>query len=95
MGGLAGTLVSALSPIAGEEAGDQGAEARRSERDLRSFVIWRKKCFGSQSERGLRFAERVMALAHTLRKRGRTVLEFFEQTIGAQLTGLAAPRITA
>lgn len=66
-----------------------------AERDLRSFVIWRKKCFGSQSERGLRFAERVMTVAHTLRKRGRAVLKFFEQTIGAQLAGLAAPRITA
>lgn len=47
-----------------------------AERELRSFVIWRKKSFGSQSERGDRFAERVMTAAHTLRKQGRSVLGY-------------------
>lgn len=64
-----------------------------AERDLRSLVIWRKQCFGSQSERGLRFVERVMSVAHTLRKRGRAVLEFFERTFAARLAGIATPRL--
>lgn len=47
-----------------------------AERELRSFVLWRKKSFGSQSERGDRFAERIMTAAHSLRKQGRPVLDY-------------------
>lgn len=64
-----------------------------AERDLRALVIWRKLCFGSQSERGLRFVERVMTVGHTLRKRGRDVLDFFERTITATFAGLPAPQL--
>lgn len=66
-----------------------------SERDLRSLVIWRRQCFGCQSERGLRFVERVMTVAHTLRKRGRAVLDFFERTVAAHTAGAPAPRLLA
>jgi transposase len=47
-----------------------------AERELRSFVIWRKKSFGSQSERGDRFAERIMTVAHSLLKQSRSVLGY-------------------
>lgn len=47
-----------------------------AERELRAFVLWRRRSFGSQSERGDRFAERLMSLAHTARKQGRDVLAF-------------------
>jgi transposase len=47
-----------------------------AERELRSFVIWRKKSFGSQSGRGDRFAERIMTAAYSLRKQGRCVLGY-------------------
>jgi transposase len=47
-----------------------------AERELRAFVLWRKKSFGSQSDRGERFAERVMTVVHTARKAGKNVLEF-------------------
>ena len=47
-----------------------------AERELRSFVLWRKKSFGSQSERGDRFAERIMTAAHSLRKQHRSVLGY-------------------
>ena len=66
-----------------------------AERDLRALVIWRKLCFGSQSERGMRFVERVMTVAHTLRKRGRDVLDFFEQTVAAHIAGVPVPRLLA
>ena len=46
------------------------------ERELRGFVLWRKRCFGTQSERGNLFAERIMTVAHTARKQGRNVLAF-------------------
>ena len=66
-----------------------------AERDLRSLVIWRRQCFGSQSERGLRFVERVMTVAHTLRKRGRDVLDFFERSVAAHFAGAPAPALLA
>ena len=47
-----------------------------AERELRAFVLWRKKSFGSQSERGDRFAERIMTAAHSLRKQRRSVLGY-------------------
>ena len=47
-----------------------------AERELRAFVLWRKRSFGSQSERGDRFAERLMTVAHTARKQSKNVLEF-------------------
>ena len=47
-----------------------------AERELRSFVLWRRRSFGTQSDRGNRFAERLMSIAHTARKQGRDVLAF-------------------
>ena len=55
-----------------------------AERELRAFVLWRKRSFGSQSERGNRFAERLMTVAHTARKQNRHVLTF--------LTACCTPR---
>ena len=46
------------------------------ERELRAFVLWRKRSFGTQSERGNLFAERVMTIAHTARKQRKNVLAF-------------------
>ena len=47
-----------------------------AERELRAFVLWRKRSFGAQSERGNQFAERLMTIAHTARKQGRDMLAF-------------------
>jgi transposase len=46
------------------------------ERELRAFVLWRKRSFGTQSERGNLFAERLMTIAHTARKQQKNVLAF-------------------
>jgi transposase len=45
-----------------------------AERELRAFVLWRKKSFGTQSDRGNRFAERIMTIVHSLRKQRKPVL---------------------
>jgi transposase len=39
---------------------EEGVEPtnNHAERELRDFVLWRKKSFGSQSDRGCRFAAR-------------------------------------
>lgn len=43
----------------------------RSERALRFGVIWRKRCFGSQSDKGHRWVERILSLRETCRLKGK------------------------
>lgn len=64
-----------------------------AERELRAFVLWRKASFGSQSERGCRFAERIMTVAHTLRKQRRNVLDFLTAAVEAHLQHQPAPSL--
>lgn len=64
-----------------------------AERELRAFVLWRKRSFGTQSERGNIFAERLMTVAHTLRKRGRNVLDFLTACCEAHAARGAAPSL--
>ena len=63
------------------------------ELELRDFVLWRKRSFGSQSERGERFAERVMTAVRTARKQGKNVLDFMVGSITAYIDGTTAPRL--
>lgn len=64
-----------------------------AERDLRPLVIWRKLSFGCQSERGLRFVERIMTVAHTARKRGLNVLDFIVRSVTAHVQGDESPAL--
>lgn len=64
-----------------------------AERDLRPLVLWRKRSFGSKSDRGERFVARVMSVAHTARKQGKGVLDFFTRALTAMLEGRPAPRL--
>lgn len=66
-----------------------------SERELRAFVLWRKRSFGAQSERGNLFAERVMTIAHTARKQNKNVLAFLTATCAARLSGGGPPALLA
>lgn len=66
-----------------------------AERELRAFVLWRKRCFGTQSERGNLFAERLMTVAHTARKQRKDVLAFLTACCQAQLDGTRAPLLFA
>jgi transposase len=47
-----------------------------AERALRRAVLWRRKSFGTQSERGSRFVERILSVVTTLRQQGRDVMEY-------------------
>jgi len=58
------------------ERDDVDPTNNHGERELRAFVLWRKRSFGTQSERGNIFAERVMTIAHTARKQHKNVLAF-------------------
>ncbi len=66
-----------------------------AERELRAFVLWRKRSFGTQSERGNLFAERLMTVAHTARKQKRNVLAFLTASCTAARQGTAAPSLFA
>lgn len=47
-----------------------------AERPLRRAVLWRRKSFGTQSESGSRFVERILTAVATLRQQGRDVLDY-------------------
>jgi hypothetical protein len=55
-----------------------------AEREIRAFVLWRKRSFGTQSARGNTFAENLMTVAHTARKQHRNVLAFLSKCCEAQ-----------
>jgi transposase len=52
-----------------------------AERDLRKLVIWRRKSYGTRSNRGKKFVERVTTVAQTIRKQGGNVLHFIQEAI--------------
>jgi transposase len=64
-----------------------------AERELRAFVLWRKRSFGTQSERGNLYAERLMTVAHTARKQNKNVLEFLTACCTAARTGATPPSL--
>ena len=65
----------------------------RAERALRHAVIWRKTSFGTQSERGTRYVERLLTAVETLRLQGRNVLEYLVQARTASMHGRPAPSL--
>lgn len=64
-----------------------------AERALRRGVLWRKHSFGSQSERGLHFTERILTTVTTLRQQQRNVLDYLTAACHAQHLGLPAPSL--
>ena len=66
-----------------------------AERELRAFVLWRKRCFGTQSDRGNLFAERLMTVGHTARKQHKDVRSFLTACCQARLDGARAPSLFA
>ncbi len=69
------------------------ASHNHAERELRAFVLWRRRSFGAQSERGNRFAERLMTIAHTARKQDKNVLAFLTACCVAWRDGGTAPSL--
>jgi transposase len=64
-----------------------------AERALRPAVLWRKGSFGSQSETGLRYAERVLTFTSTCRQLQTHPFDFLSRAILARRCGLAVPRL--
>ena len=61
-----------------------------AERALRPCVLWRKGSYGTHSESGSRYAERMMTVTATLKQQGRTVLDFLVDA-GNAYFGMGAP----
>ncbi|HTU22606.1 MAG TPA: IS66 family transposase [Gemmataceae bacterium] len=64
-----------------------------AERVLRGAVLWRKGCFGSSSEGGCRFVERLLTVSQTLRLQGRPVLTYLYEALCAHRKGLPTPKL--
>jgi len=63
------------------------------EQELRAFVLWRKRSFGTQSARGNVFAENLMTVACTARKQKKNVLAFLIECIEAKDDERAKPSL--
>ncbi len=64
-----------------------------SERALRPAVLWRKGSFGSDSEAGSRFAERLLTVGATCRQQGRSLLDGLVAAGEAALQGSPSPSL--
>lgn len=64
-----------------------------AERGLRRAVLWRRRSFGTQSEDGSHFVERVLTVVTTLRQQKRDVLDYLTQACAAAMRGDKAPSL--
>jgi transposase len=64
-----------------------------AERGLRRAVLWRRRSFGTQSEDGSHFVERVLTAVTTLRQQKRDVLDYLTQACAAAMRGDKAPSL--
>jgi len=58
-----------------------------AERLLRFAVLWRKASFGTVSEKGGRFAERILSLRQTCRLRGKSIFPVLVDAMTAFFAG--------
>ena len=66
-----------------------------AERMVRQAVLWRKGSFGTQSERGARYVERILSVCATCRLRGQSVIEYLRDACRCHLDGLPAPSLVS
>jgi transposase len=64
-----------------------------AERTIRPYVLWRKASFGTQSERGNLFVERMMTVSATCKQQGRNVIDYVTEVISAHLHGDMKPSL--
>jgi len=64
-----------------------------AERSLRHAVIWRKLSFGTQSNGGSRFVERLLTVIETCRRQSQNAFAWLVTAVEAQLAGKPAPSL--
>ncbi len=84
-----------LEPALWNFAKHEGIEPtnNHAERMIRPAVLWRKRSFGADSERGCRYAERMLTVSATCRLQTRRVYEFLVESLRAHRTGTVAPSL--
>jgi transposase len=63
------------------------------ERLLRRAVLWRKRSFGSWSENGCRFVERILTVVQTRRLQKQNVLEYLHDALSTHRKGKVCPKL--
>lgn len=61
-----------------------------AERTVRKWVIWRKTSFGTQTENGNQFVERILTVVATCKRQNRKVFDYLLQTTTDHLHGRPA-----
>jgi transposase len=64
-----------------------------AERPLRRAVLWRRRSFGTQSEAGSQFVERILTTVTTLRQQRRDVLDYLTHACAAAIRKEPAPSL--
>ena len=64
-----------------------------AERAVRQGVLWRKGSFGTQSERGARYVERILTACATCRLQGRSIIEYLRNACRCHLDDIPAPSL--
>lgn len=74
---------------------EEGVEPTNNtaERALRPAVLWRKGSFGTQSDGGARFVERLLTVTATCRQQGRSVLDYLTTVCTAAQLGHPLPSL--
>jgi transposase len=64
-----------------------------AERPLRRAVLWRRRSFGTQSEAGSQFVERILTAVTTLRQQRRDVLDYLTAACAAAICHTPTPSL--
>jgi transposase len=64
-----------------------------AERAVRHAVCWRKTSYGTDSEAGSRFVERILTVVASCRQQGRNILKFLVDAVHAARTGVTPPSL--
>ena len=84
---VANRLCRAARPVAIVQETGSRWNREKFAKVIRPAVLWRKGSFGTHSERGSRFAERILTVRATLKKqKGRALLGFLTQASQAALS---------
>jgi hypothetical protein len=71
------------------------ATLRRENAALRPAVLWRKGSFGSDSDAGSHFVERLLTVVASCRQQGRSLVVFLVAAAEAALRGSAPPSLVS
>lgn len=64
-----------------------------AEQAVRPYVLWRRGSFGTQSERGSRFVERMASVIQTCRRQGRNLIAFLVRAVDCWNHGVQSPSL--